>query len=97
MVRTDVCGHVIPGRPGLAARMAAAGFGRDAAGENVGCAWGPVSAEHVVVMTHRAMQAEQRSGGGHWRNIKDRDYKSVGIGVARVGGMTAVVYDFYGR
>jgi uncharacterized protein YkwD len=97
MVRTDVCAHVIPGRPGLAARMASAGFGHRAYGENVGCGWGPVSAERAVIMTHRAMQAEQRTGGGHWRNIKDRAYKSVGIAVTRLGGMTVVVYDFYGR
>ncbi len=43
------------------------------------------------------MQAEQPSGGGHWQNMKNAGYKSVGIGVATGNGTTMVVYDFYGK
>ena len=41
--------------------------------------------------------ADEEKGGWHWRNIKNRQFKSVGIGVARLGRQVAIVYDFYGR
>ena len=44
-----------------------------------------------------AMQAEKSVNGGHWANMKNAGYKSVGIGVATRGGRTTVVYDFYGK
>ena len=43
------------------------------------------------------MQAEKRYRGGHWKNIKNRDFKSVGIGVATGEGRVMVVWDFYGQ
>ena len=48
-------------------------------------------------MAHRMMQAEQMSRGGHWKNMKNTQFKSVGISVARVGKRVRVVYEFYGR
>lgn len=97
MVRAKVCDHVIPGQPVLGLRFSSAGFGYQYLGENVGCGWGAMSAEDLVIAAHLAMQAEQGNGGWHWRNMKNQRYKGVGIGVATLGRMTTVVYDFYGR
>jgi uncharacterized protein YkwD len=93
----DACAHAIPGRPVLAQRMRSSGFRAWAYGENVGCGWGNADAASVVLATHRAMQAEQRVDGGHWQNIKNPIYKSVGIGVATGNGRVMVVWDFYGQ
>lgn len=96
LVKADVCGHVLPGRPSLGERLSSRGFKHGTYGENVGCAWG-MTPRQMVIATHVDMQAEMSTNGGHWRNMKASGYKSVGIGVARWKGMTAVVYDFYGR
>jgi len=97
MVNAKVCGHVIPGKPGLSTRFSAAGFKSRLYGENVGCGWGRSKAAAMVIATHRSMQGEKGSGGWHWRNMKNARFVSVGIGVATMGGMTTIVYDFYGR
>jgi len=96
MIRADVCAHVIPGQPDLGVRLAAAGFDFSTYGENVGCTQGRLSPRATVIWVHRAMQGEQSSGGGHWRNIKQPGFRGVGIGVATLDGRTTVVYDFYG-
>jgi hypothetical protein len=96
MVSEQVCAHSIEGRPDLGRRFSSAGFGHHTYGENIGCGWGGTSARDMVIRTHLAMQAEKRDGGGHWRNMKNRSYRSVGIGVASMGGWTAIAYDFYG-
>jgi hypothetical protein len=96
LVLADTCGHVLPGKPVLATRLATAGFGGTPYGENVGCSWGGMATRDMVIATHRAMQAEKATHGGHWRNIKERSYRQVGIGVASLDGMTTIVYDFYG-
>lgn len=93
----DVCGHSIAGKPSLAQRLSRNGYRYPYYGENVGCGTTPASAKTVVLYTHRLMQAEQSSGGGHWKNIKNPDFKSVGIGVARHGNRTRIVYEFYGK
>jgi hypothetical protein len=97
IIAADVCDHVLPGRPVLDTRFSTAGFRFAYVGENVGCGWGSASAEEVVIATHRSMQAEKSTGGWHWRNMKDRDFMGVGIGVATLDGRTTIVYDFYGR
>jgi hypothetical protein len=97
MVQKNVCGHVIPGKPTLGQRMRNKGFKYYVIGENVGCGWGFSDAKAVVLATHRAMQAEKSYRGGHWKNIKNGAYKSVGIGVAKGSGRTMVVWDFYGK
>lgn len=97
MVNHDVCGHVIASKPQLSTRMASAGFKYGYYGENVGCGWGNGSPKAVVLKTHRKFQAEKAARGGHWKNIKNIGYKSVGIGVATRNGTTMVVYDFYGK
>jgi hypothetical protein len=98
MVVHNVCGHSIAGKPGLAQRMRKAGYRYHYYGENVGCGWGGSgSVKAIVLASHRAMQAEKSSKGGHWRNIKNSGYKSVGIGVGTRDGVTKIVWDFYGR
>jgi hypothetical protein len=97
MVKHNVCDHVIAGKPVLSRRFRSRGFRYPTFGENVGCGWGYGSPEEVVLMTHRAYQAEKASRGGHWLNLKNRNFRSVGIGVATRDGRTMVVYDFYGK
>ncbi len=97
MINYNVCGHVIAGKPTLGRRMSLKSFRYSYYGENVGCGWGYGNPRDVVLMAHRAFQAEKSYGGGHWKNVKNSGYKSVGIGVATRNGTTMVVYDFYGR
>ena len=96
LVKAKVCGHVIPGQPDLQVRLASAGFLDASFGENVGCWWSDMPPRDVVIAVHRLMQAEKAYDGGHWRNMKNPGYRSVGIGVATVAGRTTVVFDFYG-
>lgn len=96
LVKAKVCGHAIPGQPDLQVRLAAAGFPGASFGENVGCWWSDMPPRDVVVAVHRLMQAEMAYDGGHWRNMKNPGYRSVGIGVATMAGRTTVVFDFYG-
>lgn len=97
MANHDVCGHSIAGKPVLSQRFSSKGFTYPYYGENVGCGWGHGDPKQVVLMTHRAFQKEKSYKGGHWKNIKNSGYKSVGIGVAVKGNTVMVVYDFYGR
>lgn len=97
LVQHGTCAHALPGKPQLAQRMRSQGFRYWAYGENIGCAWGSVDTRAVVLATHRAMQAEKKDAGGHWQNIKNPRYKSVGISVARGNGRVMVVWDFYGK
>ena len=94
----NVCGHSIAGAPQLSERIRFPGYRATSYGENVGCGWGyGRQAKKLVLASHRAMQAEKRYNGGHWRNMKNGRYRSVGIGVAVRNGTVMVVYDFYGR
>ena len=97
MVRYEVCSHDIAGRPSLRTRMVNAGFTYGTFGENIGCGWGWGSPKEVVLRTHRLFQKERSYNGGHWQNIKNRRYKSVGVGVAYRKGTVMLVYDFYGK
>jgi hypothetical protein len=97
LVRARTCAHDLDGHPGVARRFTLAGFRYPSYGENIGCGWSGTTVRQMVIRSHLAMQAEKRSGGGHWRNMKNRGFKSVGIGVASLDGWTTIVYDFYGR
>ncbi len=97
MVQYDVCDHAMPSKPVLSVRLRSAGFRYHTYGENVGCGWGYSQAKDLVLASHRAMQAEKASKGGHWKNMKNPLYKSVGIGVATGQSRTMIVYDFYGK
>lgn len=96
MVQMNACQHAIAGKPEPAQRMRSKGYNHGY-GENIGCGWGNGNAKAVVLATHRMMQAEKKAKGGHWRNIKNPGFKSVGIGVAKGSGRVMVVWDFYGK
>ena len=96
MVIEDQCKHELEGFPGVAQRFGDAGFGSASWGENIGCTWG-YSPRDMVVWVSRAFQAERRDRGGHWRNLKNDSFRSVGIGVAVSGTRATIVFDFYGR
>jgi hypothetical protein len=83
------CRH---GNPG--ARLKRAGYSGTTWGENIGC-YDVASAFDSVLASHRAFQREKSSGGGHWKNIKNRRYTRVGIGVYKSNGHTRLVVDFY--
>ena len=89
LVDENACGH---GDPGV--RLRRAGYHPSWWGENVGCN-NYASVYDAVLQSHRAMQAEKGSGGGHWKNIKNSAYKYVGVGIWRDHGRTRVVTDFY--
>ena len=93
LVITGVCNHSAEDGPSWQDRFRSVGHEHLAIAENIGCASG-LSPRRTVIATHRAMQAERASNGGHWENLKSADFRSVGIGVARLGDRTAVVYDF---
>ena len=88
-----LCTHTADGDPGY--RLRRAGYYRWTWGENIGCRDGYASAKAAVLASHLNMQAEMSTNGGHWRNMKNRTYRWVGIGVWRYGSRTRLVVDFY--
>jgi len=89
LVDENACGH---GDPGV--RLRRAGYHPSWWGENVGCN-NYASVYDAVLASHRAMQHEKSTGGGHWQNIKNAHFKYAGVGVWRDHGRTRVVTDFY--
>jgi hypothetical protein len=83
------CRHGDPGR-----RLRKAGYTGYAWGENIGC-YDLANAYKSVLASHRAFQKEKKTGGGHWKNIKNKRYREVGIGVWKANGHTRLVVDFY--
>ena len=89
------CTHFYGGTdPG--SRLRRAGYTRWTWAENIGCRDGYASAKAAVLASHLKFQAEKSTGGGHWKNIKNPKYRSIGIGVWRYGSRTRLVTDFYG-
>jgi hypothetical protein len=78
-------------------RFASAALKHIANGENMGCGmYGGAQKSTLAVV--RMWQAEKAWGGPHWKQIKDRDFKSAGAGVARYGKRkTQIVMNFYGK
>ena len=95
LAKADACEHSLAGTS-VDERFAEAGFDGPIRGESIGCSGG-YTVRQMVIRTHRMMQSEQSYDGWHWRNIKDRDWRQVGIGVQSSGRDSRVVYDFYGR
>ncbi|MET1231627.1 MAG: Ig-like domain-containing protein [Candidatus Limnocylindrales bacterium] len=85
------CSHFIGGDPGD--RLRRAGYTNWTWAENIGCRSG--NAYDAVLASHRFFQSEKDSNGGHWRNIKDPDFSTVGIGVWKADGRVRLVTDFY--
>lgn len=78
-------------------RFAAASLKHIANGENMGCGmYG--TGKQTVIRIIRMWQAEKSYGGPHWRQIRDKDFKSFGVAVARYGNRKAqIVMNFYGK
>jgi hypothetical protein len=96
LATSNSCTHVL-GRSSVDLRFRSAGLRNDVNGENVAChsAKGPRA---MVVYWARYWARESRYGGDHWRQIKDPDFRSIGVGVSRTaGGRTRLVVNFYGR
>lgn len=69
----------------------------DVNGENMGCGY-YAKPRQTVVRLMRMWQAEKRYNGWHWRQLKDREFRSGGVGVASYGKRkTQLVLNFYGR
>jgi hypothetical protein len=95
LARADACMHTLAGTS-IDGRFAQAGFRGATNGESIGCSNG-YTARQMVIRTHRMMQSEKSYNGWHWRNMKDPDWRRVGVGVAMIGSESRVVYDFYGH
>jgi uncharacterized protein YkwD len=95
LAQADACMHTLAGTS-IDGRFRRAGYKGSTNGESIGCSNG-YTARQMVIRTHRMMQSEKSYNGWHWRNMKDRDWKRVGIGVAMIGSESRVVYDFYGH
>jgi uncharacterized protein YkwD len=76
-------------------RLRAAGYKGTPYGESLGRSGG-ISVRQMVIRTHRMMQSEKSYKGWHWKNMKNPDFKRVGVGIAKSGNSSWVVYDFYG-
>jgi hypothetical protein len=91
--RRGVSSHYLDGSP--LQRFTRAGYDPSAWGENIGRWMG--GARNAVLTIHRNYQDEKSYNGSHWRNIKDKDLKTAGVGVWRKDGVTYLVVDFYTR
>jgi hypothetical protein len=94
--QANVCGHSLAGST-VDRRFAIVRLRDDTVGENIGCssAWSP---KRMVVTMIRWWTAERAYNGWHWRQIKDRSFKSAGYGFAKLGnGRTRLVVNFYGK
>ncbi|MDQ3871150.1 MAG: Ig-like domain-containing protein [Chloroflexota bacterium] len=87
----SACNHFLDGDPGD--RLRRAGYTSYRWGENLGCRSG--DPYRAVLGSHLYFQSEQPYNGGHWRNIKNAKYTTVGIGVWVSNGNVRVITDFY--
>ena len=87
----NACTHSYQGHD-FGERMRAAGYD-SWAGENLGCRSG--DPKKAVLASHRYFQSEREYNGGHWRNIKNTRWKTVGIGVWVYSGRVRLVTDLY--
>jgi hypothetical protein len=91
MARAGRLSHDLGGS--IRRRFARAGLANGSFGENIGYSHGdPLEA---VVDIHLLFQAEWRSKGWHWRQMTDRKYRKVGIGVWVSNGRTYLSVDFH--
>ena len=86
--------HTLSGST-IRSRFRSAGYRGTPYGESLGRSGG-VSVRQMVIRTHRMMQSEKSFKGWHWKNMKNPDFKRVGVGIAKSGSWSWVVYDFYG-
>jgi hypothetical protein len=89
----NLCNHWFDGDPDF--RLRRAGYIGVAWGENIGCRYGTTSVKYAIIASHRTFQAEKSTNGGHWRNIKNARFTTVGIGIWKYGTRIRLVTDFY--
>ena len=87
----DACSHFLDGTPGD--RLARAGYTSYRWAENIGCQTG--DPRQVAINSLLFFQSEKSYDGGHWVNLKNPEYSTVGIGVWDYNGYVLVVFDFY--
>jgi uncharacterized protein YkwD len=87
----DACSHFLDGTPGD--RLARAGYTSYRWAENIGCQSG--NPRQVAINSLIFFQSEKSYAGGHWVNLKNPAYSTVGIGVWDANGYVLVVFDFY--
>lgn len=88
-------GHSLAGST-VDRRFRSAGLRHRHNGENVGCA--TYRAKKMVVFIVRWWQREKSYRGWHWRQIKDKRFKSMGVGVAKIGKRKSqIAVNFYGK
>ena len=94
--RTCWIGHARNGST-VDKRFRAASLKYVANGENMGCGlYGDARKSAVRIV--RMWQAEKTYGGSHWRQLKDGDFRSAGVGVAKYGKSKAqILVNFYGK
>ena len=95
LAAADACEHNLRGSS-IQQRFRQGGYTRNPYGESLGCSNG-YTTRQMVIHTHRMMQSERSFNGWHWKNMKNPAFKRVGVGIARHGSLTRVVYDFYGN
>jgi hypothetical protein len=93
LATANLCTHFSGGDPGF--RLRRAGYRSYTWGENIGCRYGYTSVRAAILASHRVFQAEKSTNGGHWRNIKNARYTTIGIGVWKYGSRVRLVTDFY--
>jgi hypothetical protein len=78
-------------------RFASADLRKASNGENMGCGLYGTAAKTTILIV-RMWQAERTWRGPHWRQVKDGDFQSIGVGVAKYGWRKSqVLVDFYGK
>lgn len=87
-----LCHHFYDGDPG--SRLRRAGYTNWDWAENVG-GCGSNAPYASVLSTHLYFQSEKSYNGGHYRNMMNRVYDRVGIGVVKVNGVFRMVVNFY--
>lgn len=71
------------------------GLGGGRVGENIGYAGGREDVLAGVLRVHLLFQEEWSSNGWHWRNLMDKRFTRVGVGVWVRDGRTYLVLDFH--
>jgi hypothetical protein len=89
----NICTHFYGGTP--LDRMRRAGYTAVRNwGENIGCRTKITTVTAAILASHLFFQAEKSTNGGHWRNIKNPQFHSIGIGVWKTGTRIRLVTDF---
>ena len=95
IARANYCDHTLAGSS-IDRRFATIGLRYITNGENVAC-HSAATPKQMVIFWVRHWFKETSYGGAHWHQIKDPRFRVAGLGVAKIGGRTRLVIDFYGR